>query len=159
MAIAKNDITGDSIISKASTPEYEENRAKIFKNDKPQSGKWVYDKDTRKMVPADEFYARNPKPRRRGVFKGAAEFEAFESPATGEIITNEKKRQYDLKSSGCREWEGLEIEEQETALFRKYEEEKFEKTIEEGVEETFYDLKHKRIEPETHIDTGWLADE
>lgn len=155
---AKNDITGDSIISKHSAL-YEKNRDKVFSNDKPQVGSWVFDKESGKLVPKHEFYARNPKPKRRGVFKGAAEFEAFESPATGQVITNEKKRQYDLTSSGCREWEGLEIENQESARHKAYEEKKFEETVSEGVEETFYELKHNLIKPETKIDTGWLADE
>lgn len=154
---AKNDITGDYIISKPSK-KYEENAEKLFGSE-VKTGSWVYDEKQRKLVPKQEYYAANPKPRRRGVFKGAAPFEAFESPATGEIITNEKKRQYDMKASGCREWEGLEIENQESARQRAYQEQELEQTISEGVEETFYELKNKQIKPETKIDTGWLADE
>jgi len=49
-------------------------------------------------------------------------WDAFESPATGKMITSKAQRREDMKASGCREWEGLENEKSNAARQKKYEE-------------------------------------
>lgn len=39
-----------------------------------------------------------------------APWDAFESPATGRMITSYAQRREDMKTSGCRDWDGLESE-------------------------------------------------
>lgn len=50
-------------------------------------------------------------------------WDAFESPATGRLITSKAQRREDMKRSGCREWEGLANEKQQAARTRQYAEE------------------------------------
>ena len=42
-------------------------------------------------------------------------WEAFESPATGKMITSKAERKEDMKVSGCRDWEGMKDEKAESA--------------------------------------------
>lgn len=156
---AKNDITGDLIQTKANSAQYKENIGKIFGNGGVKGGSWVYDSISRKMVPREAYRKENPLPKKRGHFKGAESFDAFESPSTGEIVTSHKKLKYDQESSGCRTYEGREQEDKEAARYRAEENKKYEDSVGEAVEQTFYDLKYNRVQKESTIDTGWLADE
>lgn len=48
-------------------------------------------------------------------------WEAYESPATGKLITSKAERRADMKASGCRDWEGMESERKEAARKKEYE--------------------------------------
>jgi hypothetical protein len=51
-----------------------------------------------------------------------APWDAYESPATGKMITSYAERREDMKAAGCRDWEGMSSEKQEAAK-RKAEQE------------------------------------
>ncbi len=148
----KNDVTGDSLVSKAVSDQYRENYP--FKDGPVQRGGWIYVDG--KLVPKSEVVR---KPRPKGPMIVVKGFAAYESPSTGNVISTDQQRDYDLKESGCREWEGMATENQETARHLAHEDKKFEETISEGVERTFHELKSGQTTPENTIDTGWLADE
>lgn len=42
-----------------------------------------------------------------------APWDAYESPATGKFITSYAQRREDMKASGCRDWEGQDVERRE----------------------------------------------
>ena len=67
-------------------------------------------------------------------------FEAFESPATGRVITSESARKRDMKESGCRQWEGIEQEKKYAAKAKAEEMQKEEKQVESWVAETYQNL-------------------
>ncbi len=48
-------------------------------------------------------------------------WEAYESPATGKLITSKAERRADMKASCCRDWEGMESEKKEAARKKEYE--------------------------------------
>lgn len=56
-------------------------------------------------------------------------WEAFESPATGKIITSKKERAADMRASGCRDWEGMESEKQHAQRLKQYQEEEDDKKL------------------------------
>jgi hypothetical protein len=44
-----------------------------------------------------------------------APWDAYESPATGRLITSYAERREDMKRAGCRDWEGQDVERREAA--------------------------------------------
>ena len=42
-----------------------------------------------------------------------SDIEPYESPVTGKMITSRSERREDFKASGCREWEGMDVERKE----------------------------------------------
>ena len=70
----------------------------------------------------------------------AREFEAYESPATGKIVTSHQSRKYDMQSSGCRDWEGMEQEKKYAAKAKVEMEQEQDKQVEQWVGETYQQL-------------------
>lgn len=70
----------------------------------------------------------------------ARPFDAYESPATGKVITNQSQRRYDMKASGCREWEGSEQERKHAAKCKAEEEKKFDEKVESWVGDAYRQL-------------------
>ena len=70
----------------------------------------------------------------------AREFEAYESPATGKVITSHQARKYDMQASGCRDWEGVEQEKKYAAKAKIEEDQRQEQKIEQWVGETYQQL-------------------
>lgn len=62
------------------------------------------------------------------------------SPATGKLIRGRRQRQYDLESSGSREYEGFETESREAAKRRKEIEAREDKKLDETVHRVISDL-------------------
>lgn len=52
-----------------------------------------------------------------------APWDAYESPATGKLITSYAERRADMKAAGCRDWEGIASEKHEASK-RKAEQER-----------------------------------
>ena len=59
--------------------------------------------------------------------------DSYESPASGNVITSERARQYDMESNGCRPWEGIAQEKKEVARKRKHNDEKLDKVVTEDM--------------------------
>lgn len=68
------------------------------------------------------------------------EFEAYESPATGKVITSHTARRYDMQESGCRQWEGSEQEKKHAAKVKLEEQAKEDRQIEQWVGEAYHQL-------------------
>lgn len=48
-------------------------------------------------------------------------WDAYQSPATGKLITSYAQRREDMKASGCRDWEGRESEQKNADRQKSYE--------------------------------------
>lgn len=65
---------------------------------------------------------------------------AFESPATGKMITSKAERKEDMKVSGCRDWEGMEAERHESDKIKREEEVKLDQALEHTVRTAWANL-------------------
>lgn len=70
----------------------------------------------------------------------ARAFDAYESPATGKVITSHTERKYDMQSSGCREWEGADQEKKHAAKVKAAEENEFDSKLTQWVGEAYQQL-------------------
>jgi hypothetical protein len=136
--VSRNDITGDEIKTKVATPEYRENHEKIFGQTKVQRGRWIQDPETGRLVRSDE-YVRKSDP---GMMIMVDNWDAYESPTTGNVISNRRQRDYDLKASGCRQYEGKQTELQEAARFNAEKQQKLRSNMQETFERTYYEIEH-----------------
>lgn len=135
---AHNDVTGDALISKAATPEYRENHEKIFGNKPIQRGSWRYDPELRKLIPLSEWRERE----RSKLIVHVDQWDAYESPVSGNVISNRKQRDRDLKESGCRQYEGKEIEVQEANRHNAYKRKELINTLMDTAQRTYYEIEH-----------------
>lgn len=85
-----------------------------------------------------------PKPEAPAIFGDLPE---YESPIDGSIITSRSKRREDLRRSGCRPYEGFEVEAREAARHRQEMDKRNEKLWEERVEKTYYELRDGMTPP------------
>lgn len=60
-------------------------------------------------------------------------WDAYESPATGKMITSYAQRREDMKAAGCRDYEGRESEERHAARQKKLAEDEAEKKLDDAV--------------------------
>lgn len=60
------------------------------------------------------------------------DIQPYQSPIDGRTINSRKQRMEDLKRSGCRPWEGIEVEKREAAKARAADEAAFDRKLEEG---------------------------
>jgi len=67
-------------------------------------------------------------------------WDAYESPATGKIISSKKQRLEDMKVSGCREWEGIESERKESAKKKADDEKKLDESLDKTVRQAWAGL-------------------
>jgi hypothetical protein len=71
-------------------------------------------------------------------------WEAYESPATGKMITSKAQRREDMKVSGCRDWEGRESEQKQANRNRDYEEAASDKKLDATVRTAFAQLSPEK---------------
>jgi hypothetical protein len=135
---ARNDITGDTLITKAATPEFREGHERIFGNKPVQRGRFIQDPETGKLIPAHEYRQRDESK----LIVHVDNWDAYESPSTGKVISNRKQRDRDLKESGCRQYEGRHVEVQEAERHKRYEKQKMWGGIRETMEKTYYEIEH-----------------
>lgn len=143
--MSRNDITGDEIKTRNITPEYKQNHERIFGSSKVQRGRWIQDPETGKLIPASEY--------QRTESKGAQYFQMdrwdpYESETSGKVIRNRREREYDLKSTGCREYQGKDIEVQEANRYKQHQEKRLREGMRETMEKTYYEIEHgyRRVE-------------
>jgi hypothetical protein len=55
--MARGMVVGEAITSQANTKEFADGYERTFGDRKPQRGRWVWDEQARKLVPADEYVA------------------------------------------------------------------------------------------------------
>lgn len=137
--MSRNDITGQEIKTKAATPQYRQRHEEIFGQKKIQRGRWIQDPVTGKLISPAE-YSRQESKRLHDIF--IDRFEAYESPITDEVIKSRRQRDYDLKSSGCRPYEGFKTEKQEADRYHAYKQQQLSENIKETVHKTMYEITH-----------------
>lgn len=71
-------------------------------------------------------------------------WDAYESPATGKLITSYAQRREDMKASGCRDYEGRESEERQAKRVKQYEEEAEEKKLDATVRQAWANLSPEK---------------
>ena len=69
-----------------------------------------------------------------------APWDAYESPATGKLITSYAERREDMKRAGCRDWEGQDVERREAAKRRAEDEAKAEAALDATVRTAWANL-------------------
>jgi len=57
----------------------------------------------------------------------------YESPVDGSVVHGRRGRRYDLARTGCRPYEGREQEEREAGRHRQYDDQKFDRKLDESV--------------------------
>jgi predicted nucleic acid-binding Zn ribbon protein len=67
-------------------------------------------------------------------------WEAYESPASGKMITSKADRAKDFKATGTRPWEGREQEEKEAARLKAYDEQKMDAELDKTVRQAWASL-------------------
>jgi len=142
--VSKNDITGAEQRTKAATPEYRENHERIFGNTKVTRGRYIQDPETGKLIPASEYVPRETK----NLMIMVDRWDAYESPVSGEIISNRRQRDRDLKASGCRQYEGKQVEMQEAERYSLQQHDSLMRGAAESFEKTYYEIEHgyRRVE-------------
>lgn len=145
---AKNDITGDLIKSRGPSKEYNEGHERIFGTSRVQRGRYRQDRETKKFIPIHEWldkYGEAPKP--RGPMISVKQFEAFESPSTGRVISTYRDLDRDMKESGCRPYEGFANERREADRVLQEKDRHMESVINDTVDQTAYEIEHGYIQP------------
>lgn len=140
--------------------DYDREHARIF-GDKPRAkaGRWRTDKETGKLIPIDEWLGKYG----RRVYAEApyiiGDIEPYVSPVSEKVITSRKAHREDLKRTGCRVYEGREQESKYAEQARKEQDAKFEKSLGDKMEKTYYQLREGVVKPEKKIKTSWLIGE
>lgn len=144
--MSRNDITGDEIKTRAITPEYLENHEKIFGKTKVQRGRWIQHPQTGKLIRAEEYVA--PVSSKGAEYFLMDRWDAYESETSGKVISNRRERDYDLKSTGCREYQGKKIELQEAERHNAYKRAALKQDLRETMARTYYEIEHgyRRVE-------------
>jgi hypothetical protein len=75
---------------------------------------------------------------------GIVDIPAYESPATGKWITSRSERREDLKRSGCREWEGIATERQESEKRKEEDAKKADAALDHTVRKAWQDLPQSK---------------
>lgn len=137
--MSRNEITGDEIKTKPATQQFRQNHEAIFGQKRIERGRWIQDPATGKLLSPSE-YSKQEKQRLHDIF--IDRFEAYESPITDEVIKNRRQRDYDLKASGSRPYEGFKTEKQEADRYNFYKEKQLSENIKETVHRTMYEITH-----------------
>ena len=67
-------------------------------------------------------------------------WDAYESPATGKVITSYAQRREDMKVSGCRDYEGKDSELRQSQQLAKYEEQKQDQVLDTTARQAWANL-------------------
>jgi hypothetical protein len=137
--MSRNPITGDEQKTRPATPEYLAGHEKVFGKTKVQRGRWIQDPETGKLVSASEYVRKETE---RARFFLMDRWDPYESETTGNVISNRRQRDYDLKSSGCRPYEGKNIELQRANAEKKEMADRAKAERLETMEKTFYEIEH-----------------
>lgn len=71
-------------------------------------------------------------------------WDAYESPATGKLITSYAQRREDMKASGCRDYEGRASEERHAKQQKRYDEERAEKALDHAARSAWASLSPEK---------------
>jgi hypothetical protein len=137
--VSRNEHTGKEMKTGPATPEYRENHERIFGSEKIQRGRWIQDPVTGQLISANEYQRKDSDVNLMVVVKG---FDAYESPTTGEVVSNYRQRDIDLKKSGCRQYEGKQTEMQEAAKIQREQKERLVGRMSNTMEKTYYEIEH-----------------
>lgn len=97
--------------------------------------RWIYPGNGADPIEVGEDYV--PAPVAPLVF---GDLPGYQSQATGAWVEGRRARREDLKASGCRPWEGLQIEQQEASRQKAYASEREDAALTKTASESFYQL-------------------
>jgi hypothetical protein len=69
-----------------------------------------------------------------------APWDAYESPATGRMITSHAERREDMRRAGCRDWEGQDVERREATKRKAEDDAKLDAKLDATVRQAWADL-------------------
>jgi len=151
---ARNDITGDLIISTGSK-QYRKNYDNCFKkNNEEKKGAWIKDpsNSARSIYVSYDQLERMKKERAQrervyvGGFPSLHIFNPYESPTTGEIIDSPNKEREHLKAHGKRIMEPIDAEVKMANQIKRDQEKEFERFVDDAVEKTANDIAYGMVE-------------
>lgn len=108
-----------------------------------QNGKLAEFEDGVLTWASPEYYEKQGG-RAPGLILDLQPWEAYESPASGKLITSRKERREDMARTNSRPWEGLAVEKQEADRQRAYQEQRNDARLHEAVARSFYQLDPKK---------------
>lgn len=71
-------------------------------------------------------------------------WDAYQSPATGKLITSYAQRRADMKAAGCRDWEGMANEKQHAQRQKQYEEQANDEALDKSVRTAWAQLSPEK---------------
>lgn len=115
--------------------------------------RWIQDREPPyKLLTEAEFNAKYYRETEKTHFVISDDLE-YHSPVTGKLIHGKVQRRADLKNSGCRPWEGIEQERNETESFRRQQDKEMDRKMFKAAEKAFMSLpESKRRELAGHLD-------
>lgn len=147
--MSRNEFTGDEQKTKGIlSKKGQENYDAIFEPKPIVRGRFKQCPETGDLLSMAEWnerYASEPRP--KGPLVMVKGFDAFQSPSSGKIIRNHRELDADMKSTGCRPFEGFEQEQKEVDRYLKGEDVKLEKEVSDTVDETMYQITHNYSRP------------
>lgn len=145
---SRNDITGDLQQTRAPSKKLlnsleNSGELKSVEQRRAARGRYRQDPETKKFIHISEYLEKyGDRPREKTTAFFINHFEPFKSLVSDKVISNKRQLQYDLDSNGCRVYEGREQEQKEVDRHLAYEDQKFERTIEEDMHRTYHDIEH-----------------
>lgn len=73
-----------------------------------------------------------------------APWESYISPSSGKLVTSHSERREDMKSTGCRDWEGLEVEKRIASQNKQYIEKEEDAKIEAAAVDVWRNMDQKK---------------
>lgn len=71
-------------------------------------------------------------------------WDAYQSPATGKLITSYAERRADMKAAGCRDWEGMDSEKQNAQRQKQYAEQANDEALDKSVRTAWAQLSPEK---------------
>lgn len=100
--MAINDITGDRLVSKASTEAYRKAYDGIFGQRKAKGGSFIFDKEAGKCIPAHEWEAKyGANVRRKPSWQVMPDIAPYKSVIDGSEISSRSRHRSHLKEHNC----------------------------------------------------------
>lgn len=108
-----------------------------------QNGKLAEFEDGVLTWAAPEYYEKQ-EPQSHGLILDIPPWDAYESPASGKMITSRKERREDMARTNSRPWEGMAVEKQEAARQKQYQEQRSDAKLHEAVSRAYYQMDPKK---------------
>lgn len=103
--------------------------------------------ETGEMVPDYMWHQLGMLPRQKSGVYIQKDYEPYQSPITGEVISGRRQRRYDLDKHGCRPYEGRHSETTEAEGYRRHQDERLDEALKRSMPQTLTDIRWQNNEP------------